>query len=247
MREEEVIQSEEEEIDSSEEEEIDSSSEEEEIDSSSEEEIDSSEEEEIDSSEEEEENQILEEEEIQSSEEAEDQILEESVNIYDWLDDQNSKALHLTLGNVRMLEVGQELDVVIFDGNFEEYGMWEKYKKNEAYDPEDILQYNRTKIIYKGDFMWDIVMSDCGTFEHPVHLNVEHLPTNYTWVEIDETDKGIHITREILSEGEEMPNDTSTHLHNTEIPDTTRAGWRGPIMLWEYVKDMPKIHWHIRA
>lgn len=162
-----------------------------------------------------------------------------STNIYDWID--NNKEKQLTIGDVADLKIGDKLDVCMFDRNFSEYGMWDKYTEFKGYDPEDILQYNRVTLHYKGDQVWDIEM-DCGTFTHPFHLNTKDLDTNWTWYALNKDNK-IHITTNVsnwkISECEPIIK------HFNHFPDTTRIGWRGPMVLWEKVSDMPRIHWHI--
>lgn len=89
---------------------------------------------------------------------------------------------------------------------------------------------------------WDIYFSYGETFLHPVHLDVSNLKTNWTWAEINEKDGMIHITREIIKTGEKIPTGwIPTHKHWTDFPETTRVGWRGSIMLWKHLSDLPKV------
>lgn len=34
------------------------------------------------------------------------------------------------------------------------------------------------------------------------------------------------------------------YQHYTTFPESTRVGWRGPMLLWEKVKDQPKVWWY---
>ena len=101
------------------------------------------------------------------------------------------------------------------------------------------------KFHYKGNYTWDIQAS-WGTYEHSFHLNVEHLNTNWTWVAIDPEDGKVHITDNIFDEGKEHNNWKPIHIHFDEFPKNTRVGWRGPVMLWEKVKNMPQIFWKFK-
>lgn len=165
-----------------------------------------------------------------------------STNIYDWIDQNHDK--QLTIADIDKLNPGDTVEVCMFDRNFEEYGMWDKYEESVGYDPEDILQYNKMTLKYKGNYTWDLIIMDCGTFEHPIHLNVEHLDTNWAWAEIDPKDSMVHITNNVFECGEEHNDWNPLHVHYNNFPKTTRVGWRGPAVLWEKVYDMPKIHWH---
>ena len=137
------------------------------------------------------------------------------------------------------------MDVAIFDRNMEEYGMWDNFKNNVEYDPEEFFKYNRHIIKYKGNFTWDIQLSWGETFENTIHINVQSLATNWHWVRLDTDDNTIHIENEIISEDEIIPSDrTGIHLHLKDFPLRTTVGWRGPIMLWEHVKDKEQVYWN---
>ena len=69
------------------------------------------------------------------------------------------------------------------------------------------------------------------TYTHPVHLDISSLQTNWTWYPIDELDGKIPLDQ------------TGKHIHWTEFSDITRVGWRGPIMLWDKLKDLPQIYY----
>jgi hypothetical protein len=165
-----------------------------------------------------------------------------STNIYDWLE--RNKDQHLTIADIQKLKIGDTLDVVFFDRNFEEHGMWDKYVKGKAYVPEDILQFNRGKVTYLGNFEWDLYFPDCGTFKHPFHLEITGLNgTNWSWSAINPEDGKIHVTNNIFDCGKEHKNWKPIHKKISEFPKTTRVGWRGPIMLWKRVYEMPKIYY----
>ncbi len=162
--------------------------------------------------------------------------------LYKWIDDH--RLFHLTIHDVMSLKPGQELDVAIFDRNMEEYGMWDNFRDREKYGPEEFFKNNRCTIKYKGDFIWDIQFSWGETFEHPVHVNVQSLATNWNWIVLNTNDNTIHIKNEILSESESIPSDrTKVNLRLQDFPLRTRVGWRGPIMLWEHVKNKGKVYW----
>ena len=167
-----------------------------------------------------------------------------SINIYDWIDENHDQ--QLSIADVDNLKPGDKLDVCVFDRNFAEYGMWDKYTAFKGYDAEDILQFNRMTLHYKGNYTWDLIMPTTGTFEHPFHLCVEHLGTNWCWSVLNVDDAKIHMTNNIFKNGDEHDDWKPIHMHYDDFPKTTRVGWRGPIMLWENVSKMPQIHWHIR-
>ncbi len=165
------------------------------------------------------------------------------LEMYDFIE--QCKPYHLTIEDVLNLSVGQQLDVVIWDRNFEEYGIWERATSNKICRPEELFQHNRWTIVYKSNMEWTIISEGGGgeSFDHPVHLNVQHLNTYMTWVGL-ENDGMVNIDHEIIKKGNRIPKGwTETHIHWKDFPKTTRAGWRGPIMLWEKLAKLPKVYY----
>jgi hypothetical protein len=158
--------------------------------------------------------------------------------LYDWILIHKDK--HLTIKDLSKMEIGKEYDVVIFDRNFDE-PIWDGKEEFKLYTPEEMFEDSHHKIIYRGNLEWDIVFCFGETFRHPVHLDVSHLPTNWTWMAID--NEHIEIKNEIIKEGAEMPFDRPTKMHWEWFRDDTRIGWRGPIMLWEDLKDLPQVYY----
>jgi hypothetical protein len=39
-----------------------------------------------------------------------------------------------------------------------------------------------------------------------------------------------------------LSKDKILELHWTNFPETTRVGWRGPIMLWKKLENMPDVY-----
>ena len=164
--------------------------------------------------------------------------------LYKWIEDH--KLLHLCIDDVMSLRVGQELDVVIFDRNMEENGIWDKFKKDKKYNPEDFFKYNHHIIKYKGNFIWDIQFSWGETFEYPIHINVQSLSTNWNWIVLDTHDNTININNEEISQDESIPDGRKdVYLYLEDFPLRTRVGWRGSIMLWKHVKNKGQVYWKI--
>lgn len=154
-----------------------------------------------------------------------------------------SKDKHLTLGDVKQMSPGVTIDVVIWDRNYEEYWIWDNAEDKKEYDPEEFFEQNRHQITYLGNMKWDIKFPFGETIAHPIHLDTSSLQTNWRWVAVEE-DGFIHITTEVVNEGEEIPSHWEPkHMHWSEFPDTTIVGWRGPIMLWDNLKNMPQVYY----
>ncbi len=112
------------------------------------------------------------------------------------------------------------------------------------YDPQIFFAKNRHQITYKGNMIWDISFFFGETIRHPVHLDTSNLQTYQKWCAIDENDGKIHITTEIIDIDEEIPSEWKPkHIHWTEFPEDTRVGWRGPIMLWSELENLPQVYY----
>lgn len=146
---------------------------------------------------------------------------EPSLEIHDFIDICKDK--HLTLEDIKELETGKELDLVVWDRNFEEYKIWKELQPEKVYDPETFFSENRCKCIYKGDLKWDIVFGFGQTIQHPLHLNIDDY-----WLPIDNGYVNV-------------PNGPKVLWY--AFPDTTRIGWRGPVMLWNQLAKMPKVYY----
>jgi hypothetical protein len=150
---------------------------------------------------------------------------------------------HLTVADVKKLNVGEELDVVVWDRNFEEYWIWSHAESEKPYLPEEFFQSNRHTLKYLGNMTWEFRYEYGGNVVYKVELDVTALNTRYKWCNIESNGK-IHITKDM----ERRVNKDMTRKweeiskHWTDFPDTTRVGWRGPIMLWERLHCMPQVY-----
>ena len=157
------------------------------------------------------------------------------MQVYDYI--KISKPYHLRISDIKKLRPGDELDVVIWDRNFEEYHIWTNCEPDKNYDSKEFFKANRHKITYQGHMTWAIHFPYGETIQHPVHLSTSGLETNWKWCSIE--NGYVNITNEVLKSSETIPDYWQPkHLHWTEFPETTRIGWRGPIMLWENLDKM---------
>lgn len=59
--------------------------------------------------------------------------------------------------------------------------MWDKIPKGKPLKPSEFFRFNRGAIEIIDTSKW-LLKLDCGTFEHPIHYNVESLATSWTWL-----------------------------------------------------------------
>jgi hypothetical protein len=162
------------------------------------------------------------------------------MEMYAWIDQHKPK--HLTIRDLKKWAVGETKDVIIFDRNFEEYSIWNNFKKNKEYNPTHFFEDNQCKITYNGNLTWDIHYPFGGTACHNIELDIEKLNTGWHWsplceeyMILDTTTKNHRITK--------LPPKDQQKIHWSQFDDDTRIGWRGPIMLWKDVEDDIKIYW----
>lgn len=146
-------------------------------------------------------------------------------NIYTYIED--ASHLYLTLADVERLDIGDELDVVIFDRNFEEYDIWKNKIKGLPYPPQDMFRENRHTIRYMGMYTWEITFPFGVSHVHPIHLDLSYIG-HYKWVPLTDDDN--------LYIRSNMPGD-DIEINISEIPKETFVGWRGPIIRWN---DLPQ-------
>ena len=136
------------------------------------------------------------------------------------------------------MSIGDTIDVVIWDRNFEENWIWNKAENMKLYDPEVFFKSNRHKLTYKGDMIWDITFPFGKTITHPIHIDISNIQTDWKWCVIDGTDGEIHITHKVDGTAVDKP----IHINWSDFPENTRVGWRGPIMLWSELKKLPQVY-----
>ena len=93
------------------------------------------------------------------------------IEMYDYI--KMTKPLHLTLGDVRELKVGDKIDVICWDRNWEEYWIWDNAEKDKPYDPREFFKGSKQILEYKGGCTWDINFSFGEMIVHPFHVSLD--------------------------------------------------------------------------
>ena len=148
------------------------------------------------------------------------------MELYDFIEHTRDK--HLTLNDVKALKIGDTLDVVIWDRNFEEARIWNSPEGKE-YTPKWFFADNRVTLTYLGNLEWDMVFAwdTKQKFRHEVHVDTIGLnKKGHTWCPV--CNGKITCTRKSVD----------------KLPGTTRVGWRGPAMLWSNLGSNPKVYWN---
>jgi len=124
---------------------------------------------------------------------------------------------------------GKTITVALFDRNFEEYGIWNKFDDYKLYDPVDFFKNNKSTIQYNGGKTWKVTM-DGDENEHFIEVNVVDIrPKNskLTWMPIDK-------------EGNICMEKNAKKINLNDISNDTRIGWRGPMIQWDKIASLGK-------
>jgi hypothetical protein len=147
------------------------------------------------------------------------------IEMYKFIND--CKSQHLTIADIKLLNIGDRLDVVIWDRNFEELWIWTNADNEVAFTPDEFFSSNRHTLTYLGNMKWNIRYPFGIDFIHNIELDVSKLDNIMKWYPISDDGK-IEFLR--------------VSKHWTDFPDDTRVGWRGPIMLWNKLLTMPNVY-----
>ena len=107
------------------------------------------------------------------------------------------------------------------------------FKENTSYRPETVFKSEKDTYIYMGDFKVKSKKYN-NKDNKPWSLHIEY-KKNY-WYPLD--DKGFLPSKSVNS-GFKLLNKKK---HWSEFNNSTPLGWRGPMLLWKDLKNLPKIH-----
>lgn len=143
---------------------------------------------------------------------------------------------HFTLKDFDNMKVGDKIEAVIWDSNFEETDIWRKKAVNERYPPSVMFEKNIHTLTKTGSLSWDITFHWGETFSHNIWIDVSHLPTRHKWCVVDDNGE-CHITSEYLYKDANIPiHWKSKHFNVSSLPKNIRVGWRGAIMLSKHLE-----------
>lgn len=123
---------------------------------------------------------------------------------------------HLTIGDLKKLDVGDELDVVMWDYNFEEKSIWSN-PSDTPYPAEEFFSANRVKVKWCGNSKWEIMFYEDLRVIHDIEIAL----SDYIWTS--------------------LYSNLDPNFVLEDLPDDIRVGWRGPMMLWKNLKNVGQI------
>lgn len=157
--------------------------------------------------------------------------------LYDWIE--QSKPKHLKKGEFDLWPIGHQEKIVLFDRNFEEYGIWDEMKENVADDPIRFFRFNTFTATKTGPYCWQLD----GIMENQnfrIELDIANLGTGWNWAPVNKEGE-IKLTSTVK-------NWKVTEIKNPNIipwkafNDSTRIGWRGPAIKLIDIKEFGPVY-----
>lgn len=138
------------------------------------------------------------------------------------------KPYHLTVKDLKTLNVGDTLDVAIFDRNMEDGKIWD-LKPKKLYDVVDFFSETRHTVTLS-EISWHILFNygdKHESIEHYLHIDMTDLPQS-------------HLLKHDCENCVWHPVDREGRIGDVywrDLPDSTRVGWRGEAMLWKDLQE----------
>jgi hypothetical protein len=144
-----------------------------------------------------------------------------------------SQKFALKISDIINLKHGEQLEVLILDRNVWDITLNPQTNiPNVNHDPETFFRYNRGTYVHNKDLSGELTMhwkDKDSTDKFEFHL--EYMPGK--WYPLNNG----------VMPGEEQGLPWTEEQHWTKFPQTTKVGYRGPMILWSKLKEMPKIYW----
>ena len=148
----------------------------------------------------------------------------------------------LTVGDIKKLKVGDVIDVVIWDPNFEENHIWDNCESNKEYDAKEFFQDSHCKLTIKNNLEWDILYSWGENTIHPIHVKIS-INGKERWKEITPNGISSECKCELCNKNHELQKHHTALVTWENLSDDTHVGWRGYSMLWDKLDQMPLVYY----
>lgn len=115
-------------------------------------------------------------------------------------------------------------------------------KPNTLLPATKFFKHNKALIEYLGNYEWNITYDYGETLKQSINLSTSSLATNWTWVVIE--NGKIVIKNEVMDNRVPLPEHKSAfEIPVSKFPLETRIGWRGPMIEWQHLANLPKVYW----
>ncbi len=145
----------------------------------------------------------------------------------------------LTILDLLQLKHGQQLKVLVIDRNLCDVVCNDNHG-NTLYDPELFFRYNTATYTHNEGLQGNIIYHwrDQDSQDYRFEFEIEYEKDR--WYPLEDGQLPKTDPQGFSSFSYQNPKLWSS------FPQTTRIGWRGPMLLWEKVRDQPKVYWYER-
>lgn len=175
------------------------------------------------------------------------------LEFWKWVEMVNERKVGLTIADVRAMEPGQRVQLLVMDRNLCDH----VYPGRDGEAPKPTLPaaefFERDRdgavYIHEGDLRgrvewgWD---DERKYIDEPFLFELEFKEGHWHPLDEDGTLPGAGDVFHVECDGEKIPQKhwdglPETRKHWTEFPGTTRVGWRGPTLRWEDLSKLPGV------
>lgn len=151
----------------------------------------------------------------------------------------------LTIKDIMQLEPGQRINVLSLDRNVFDIALREEIR-GKSLRPEEFFESNWAVYIHAKDLTGKIIFEfQSGKYDMDYDFNLNDMENFEFEIEYDPEHKRWYP----LKDGKLPASDPQQYLSFpwkeeqdwTNFPDNTRVGFRGPMILWSKLKDMPNV------
>lgn len=154
----------------------------------------------------------------------------------DWI--KHTTPHHLQIKDICNLPTGTNIPVLVLDRNVLDIAECQDTNEvNCTYPPSQFFRHNRATYIHKDELTGDIIFhweskdSNKIIFEFHIEYDTGH------WYPLENG----HLPKNNPQDVSSFQNDKSKSWK--EFDPNTRIGWRGPMILWENIDNLPRIYY----
>lgn len=147
------------------------------------------------------------------------------------------RPMSLTIKDIESLKPKQSIKVLVLDRNFDEFCCKEETNKSSThYKPEHFFRENTATYVHAQNMKGKLTFHGID-YTRDFEFDVEY--DKDCWYPLEDG----CLPKE--DEQKLAPFSFPEPKPYTDFPTTTRVGWRGPMILWEKVKELPDIYWGV--
>lgn len=155
----------------------------------------------------------------------------DALTISEWIN--NAKKYYVTLGDIMEIKKGEKIKFLILDRNVLDV-VQNTNKPNKAYEPAKFFRKSYGILKYGGNLQGTMKFCDISV-QRPFEFHIEYKKDQ--WYPLKNEYLPAHDPQNIFKL-------LGKQKHYTEFPKSTHVGFRGPMIFWQDMANLPNIYWH---